>query len=82
MNGKASILASVHAVKSTFLTGSEIVCASPICSVRFEQTGLKIEPKRYCSDQCRQQASIIRRAAKLLEKVSDREALKILRGSK
>jgi hypothetical protein len=82
MNRSTSILPSVHTVESTLLADSEIVCASPICSIRFEQTGLKIEPKRYCSDQCRQQASIIRRAAKLLEKVSDREALKILRGVK
>ena len=60
------ILDSVCAVESALLTVADIVCDSPLCSVRFPQTGLKIEPRRYCSDECRNKASIIRRAAALL----------------
>ncbi len=58
--------------------GSERVCANPICSVRFERSGLTIEPKRYCSDQCRQQASILKRAARLLRPLGKNKAWEIL----
>lgn len=57
-------------------------CGSPLCSVQFEPSGLKMEPKRYCSDQCKQEASILRRAALLLEGVSDQRVLEIVRGEK
>ena len=40
-------------------------CESPLCSVEFEPSGLKMEPKRFCSDQCKQEASLIRRVAAL-----------------
>jgi hypothetical protein len=53
-------------------------CASPLCSVEFEPSGLKMKPKRFCCDQCKQEASILRRAAKLLEGLSDAEVLEIL----
>src|SRR5262245_38366949 len=62
MNDRLSFLDSVHAVETASLRG----CESPLCSVRFPQTGLQIEPRRFCSGRCRQQASIIRRAAALL----------------
>jgi hypothetical protein len=78
----ASILDSVHAVDSAELKGSELICESPLCDVRFPQTGLEIEPRRFCCGKCRQQASLIRRVAKLLEQLSDDEALRILRGAK
>ena len=48
------------------LKGSEMVCESPLCGIRFPQTGLKMEPRRFCSDNCRQAASLIRRVAVLL----------------
>lgn len=79
MSARSSILASVHAVETPLSKDSETVCESPLCNVRFPQSGLSIEPRRFCSDQCRQTTSIIRRAAKLLAKLSDAEALKILR---
>ena len=73
-------VASVHAVQSISLKGSEAVCESPVCDVSFPQTGLKIEPKRFCSDDCRQQASLIRRVSKLLENETDERVIEILRG--
>jgi hypothetical protein len=55
-------------------------CQSPVCEVRFEQTGvMRLEPRKYCCDQCRQDAWVIKRAAKLLEGFTDAEAIKILR---
>jgi hypothetical protein len=65
MNERSSILDSVHAVESTLKTDSERGCESPLCSVRFAQTGMEISPKRFCCGECRQQASLIRRVAKL-----------------
>src|SRR5262245_27486504 len=62
MGERSSVLGSVLAVETACLRG----CESPVCSVRFPQTGLQIEPRRFCSGRCRQQASIIRRAAALL----------------
>jgi len=59
----------VHDVETPFLKEAESVtdiCANPLCDVRFEQTGLAMKPRRFCSDECKQQASIIRRAASLL----------------
>src|SRR4030095_13570327 len=76
----ASILDSVHAVGSSKLTGSEPICESPLCDVSFPQTGLEIEPRRFCSSDCRQHASLIRRVRKLLENETDERALEILRG--
>src|SRR5688500_11633275 len=63
----SSVLDSVHAVETASLPDSPTGCESPLCDVRFKQTGLKIEPRRFCSDQCKQHASIIRRAAKLFD---------------
>jgi len=76
---RSLILDSVHTVETTLTTDSETVCESPLCDVRFPQTGLKIEPRRFCCDDCRQEASLIRRVAKLLEGLSDERALEILR---
>ena len=58
-------MGSVHAVEMASLKDSETVCESPLCDNQFPQTGLRIEPRRFCSDRCRQQASLIRRVAKL-----------------
>src|SRR5215831_18832856 len=54
MAATSSILASVHAVETALLQ----VCENPLCTVEFPESGLKIEPRRYCSAQCRQQASL------------------------
>jgi len=54
-------------------------CEGPFCSVRFEPSGMKIKPKRYCCGECKMDAWALRRSAKLLTNLSDAEALKILR---
>jgi hypothetical protein len=79
---RSSILGTVHAVETVEITVSEAVCESPLCDLRFPQTGLKIEPRRFCCGECRQQASLIRRVAALLEGLPDDEALRVLRGVK
>jgi hypothetical protein len=61
------------------MTDSETVCDSPLCDVRFPQTGMAIIPKRFCCDECKQQASIIKRAAMLLEGLTDKKVIEILR---
>jgi hypothetical protein len=58
------------------------VCGSPLCTVRFEQTGTAMQPRRFCSDTCRQDAWIIKRAAALLEGLNDERVLEILRDAK
>jgi len=63
----ASILASVHA----------FYCVNPVCSRPVEQTR---NWHKFCSATCRQQYSIIYRAAKLLKGMTDEDALKVIRG--
>ena len=57
----------------------QAICQSPLCDVHFEQTGMKMEPRRFCSDSCRMDAWIIRRAARLLEGLSDAEIIEALK---
>jgi hypothetical protein len=56
-------------------------CLNPVCEQQVEpiENGWRRTERFYCGDVCRQQASIIRRAAKLIEGLSDQEALKIMR---
>jgi hypothetical protein len=61
-----SILGSVHAEETPFSEGSQIACANPLCSNTFKPGGVANSPKRFCGDPCKQQASILRRAAALL----------------
>jgi hypothetical protein len=70
---------TVHAVGMASSLDSETVCENPLCAVQFPQTGLAISPKRFCSGTCKQQASIIKRAARLLSGLSDSRVLEILR---
>ena len=65
MKARSLNLETVHAVETAFLKGSETICQSLLCQVRFEQTGLKMSPKHFCCDECKQQASLIRRVAKI-----------------
>jgi hypothetical protein len=58
------------------------VCASPVCSVSFEQTGMKIKPRRYCSDECKMDAWAFKRMARLLEGLADERVIQILRGNR
>jgi hypothetical protein len=74
-----SILSSVHAVETPFPKPSEVVCGNPLCSTTFKPGGVANSPKRFCSNLCKQQASILRRAAKLLDALPDDQAIRILR---
>jgi hypothetical protein len=75
MDDTVSILDTVHRVE----TASSERCRNPLCENRFPQSGLAVNPRRFCSDTCKQQASLIRRAAVLLKVLSDAEVLKIVR---
>jgi hypothetical protein len=55
------------------------VCGNPLCDVRFEQTGMAIKPRRFCRDECRMRAWIIRKAAQLLSGLPDATVIEILR---
>jgi hypothetical protein len=81
MCDRSLIKSSVHAVEMASLKDSETVCESPLCDNQFPQTGLRIEPRRFCSDRCRQQASLIRRVGALLNDLPDEEVIRILRKS-
>jgi hypothetical protein len=74
-----SILSSVHAVETAFPEGPEIACGNPLCSTTFKPGSVANSPKRFCDNPCKQQASILRRAAKLLEALPDNQAIRILR---
>jgi hypothetical protein len=74
------ILESVHAVEMPFSAGSVSVFASSnlLGSVQAIRHGHGAA-RRYCSDECRQSASIINHAAKLLTVLSDEETLTVLK---
>jgi hypothetical protein len=78
-NMSSLILDTVYSVEAPILKESETVCASPLCSNRFKPGGMAASPKRHCSEQCRQECSIIKRAAKLLNVLSDVEIVKLIR---
>jgi hypothetical protein len=78
-NRKGADLDILQDVGSPVSAGSLRVCDSPLCAVSFPESGLRCKPKRFCSDKCAQQASILRRASELLRGVSDERALEILR---
>src|SRR5262245_56601975 len=74
----SSNLDTVHAVEMALLKDSEMVCEKPLCDVRFTQTGMAISPKRFCCDKCKQQNSIIKRAAALLLPLGKERAWEII----
>jgi hypothetical protein len=54
-------------------------CESPLCDVRFPQTGMKIRPRRFCSDQCKMDLWAIKRVQKLVEGLPDATVIEILK---
>jgi hypothetical protein len=72
----SSDLGTVHAAA---MASSQVLdtCASPLCDVQFQQTGLTLSPKRFCSVTCRQQASIIHRAVSLLATLGEERAREV-----
>ena len=79
MSDRSLNVDTVHAVETALPKDSETICESPLCDVRFRQTGMAISPKRFCCNECKQQASIIKRAAALLAGLEDSRVLEILR---
>src|SRR5215813_3469904 len=71
-------LDTVHAVEMALLKDSEMICENPLCDVRFTQTAMAISPKRFCCDKCKQQNSIIKRAAALLVPLGKERAWEII----
>jgi hypothetical protein len=61
----ASIITILQDVETASLIDSETICESPLCDVSFPESGLACKPKRFCSDECAQQASLIRRTSAL-----------------
>ncbi len=57
-------------------------CQNPLCGNRVGplENGWRRTERRFCKDDCRQHASLIRRLATLLADVPDEKALEILRG--
>ena len=43
------------------------VCDSPLCSAYFHQSGTVMQPRRFCCNECRMNAWMIRKVAKLFE---------------
>ena len=77
VNPTSSFLDSVHAVEMGKQAASLTLCGNPLCETQFPHTGLKIEPRRFCSPECRQQASLIRRVVALLEGHPDRRVIEL-----
>ena len=84
MNDSASIIEAFPLARSDKNGTSEglLICESPVCNVDFEQSGIaRLEPRRFCDSKCRQNAWIIRQAAKLLKQLSDEKLIQIMRAS-
>lgn len=77
--GRSSPTAILQDVERASLKGSEGVCESPLCDVSFPESGLVCKPKRFCSDDCAQQASLIRRTAALFG-LTVEKMVELLRG--
>jgi hypothetical protein len=76
---RSEILDGVHAIENGKETPSLQACESQLCTVEFRPTCLPWSYQRFCSDACKQQASLIRRAARLLDGLPDEAVLKIIR---
>ena len=59
-------------------------CQNPLCNSPVEPIvdGWRRTERRFCSDTCKQEASLIRRVAKLLDDKSDQEKLSVLKVSR
>jgi hypothetical protein len=75
----ASIPAAFTLDKSDELAGS-VKCGNPVCHEKFAPSGLAIEPKRFCSNQCRMTAWFLKKAREAMKDLSDDEIVKVIRG--
>jgi hypothetical protein len=73
---------SVDTEPCTTSSGHSERCHNPLCANQVEplENGWRRTERRFCKDECRQHASLIRRVSKLLENETDERALEILRG--
>jgi len=78
MNDTSAVLDTVHRVESLSLEQ----CRSSLCENRFPKSGLAINPRRFCSEICKHQASIIHRTAMLLSGLPDSAVIGILKGER
>ena len=76
----SSILDNVHNVETPLSGGSLIACANPLCANRFKPGGMKAKPKRFCSGDCRQFSSLIKRVRERLKGLTDGEIVRVIRG--
>ena len=67
--------ASVNAVKTDFL----IDCGNPTCNLTFEASGTAMQPRRFCSDRCRLNHWILRKAGAPLAPLGQAKAWAILK---
>jgi hypothetical protein len=68
------------AIRSDSDSASEVslTCSGPLCGEKYRQTSAG---RLYCSERCRLNAWHLREVSKLLERVTDDEALRIIRGA-
>jgi hypothetical protein len=64
--------------RTAFLKDVETVCGGPGCTNRFGASGPQVRPRQYCSHRCRQRASVIKRAARILDGFTPEALLEIL----
>ena len=57
---------TMHSEARNGIPEGRTACQSPICDVEFEQTGMAMQPRRYCSDQCRMDVFVLRRARRMI----------------
>jgi hypothetical protein len=55
-------------------------CENPMCNVRFSPTSLPWLSQRYCSKECRQFGSLLKRVREKLKNLSDDEIVRVIRG--
>lgn len=75
---RSSIIHAVHAIETHAVGQSLPLCENPVCGKGFNPTCLPWNHQRFCSSECRQQASILKRAAVLLLGFSNEQVLKVL----
>ncbi len=68
--------ASVNAAKTAVL----VACGNPTCNLAFEASGTAMQPRRFCSDRCRLNHWILRKAGALLAPLGKTKAWEILKG--
>jgi len=55
-------------------------CENPICCARYSPTSLPWLSQRYCSKECRQFSSLLKRVREKLKDLTDDEIVRVIRG--